>query len=134
MLTKLAGVHPTLADAIERIEIALQALGHPIIITEGVRSLARQQVLYAQGRSQPGHIVTNCDGVRHLSLHQLQADGFGHAVDVAFVRDGKPDWDSKHPWHLYGAMGKFFGLTWGGDFTVLSDRPHLELPLKGSDI
>lgn len=129
MLTKLAGVHPTLADAIERIELALQALGHPIVITQGVRTVEQQQALYAQGRTMPGHIVTNCDGVRHKSPHQIQADGFGHAVDIAFVRDGKPDWSGTHPWLLFGQMGKLFGLTWGGDFTTLSDRPHLELPL-----
>jgi peptidoglycan L-alanyl-D-glutamate endopeptidase CwlK len=127
-VTKLDGVHPDLAWRIERIMMAMQYLGWELMVTAGVRSTLDQQRLYAQGRTAPGAIVTNADGVKKRSKHQLQPDGYGHAVDVCFVVGGRPTWDDHLPWRLYGEMGIALGLTWGGTFTGLVDRPHMEWP------
>ena len=96
--------------------------------------MEEQQRLYAQGRTTQGKKVTNCDGISKKSRHQLAKDGYGHAVDCAFVVIGPVgktviSWDESHPWKLYGEMGKALGLVWGGDWKSLIDRPHLELPL-----
>lgn len=126
-MTKLEGVHPRLVVAVTRILNASAELGFPMVVTAGVRSTAQQQALYAQGRTVPGKIVTNADGVRKKSHHQTKADGFGYAVDMAFLVDERPSWAEEHPWDLYGAMAKALGLTWGGEWESFPDRPHVEL-------
>lgn len=127
MSDKLVGVHPRLISAVVKIQDAMKALGFAMVATDGVRTQTEQAALYAQGRTAPGHIVTNADGLLKKSNHQPRDDGYGHAVDLAFVVDGKPTWDLKLPWSLYGEMVKSQGLTWGGDWHM-RDCPHAELP------
>ena len=124
----LEGLHPALITAAHKIEGALMAMGHPVVATAGLRTTETQQAIYAQGRTTPGKVVTNTDGVHLKSNHQAQADGFGHAVDYAFLdAAGRPSWDLVHPWGVLGALGKYYGLKWGGDWHSLKDYPHLEL-------
>jgi peptidoglycan LD-endopeptidase CwlK len=129
-IRKLAGVHPTLVEKVTRILYALAELGHPMLVTDGLRTDAEQVALYAKGRTAPGPKVTNADGVRRRSNHQAKADGHGYAVDCCFLVDGNPSWDDAHPWRLYGEAAKALGLRWGGEFVGLVDRPHIELPEK----
>jgi peptidoglycan LD-endopeptidase CwlK len=124
---KLSGVHPELAARIERVLAALDAYGHPMMITDGVRTAAQQKALYAKGRTAPGRIVTNADGVLKKSNHQPKDDGLGHAVDCCFVVDGKPSWDGRLPWRVYGALVQGLDLTWGGAWKSFADLPHAEL-------
>jgi peptidoglycan L-alanyl-D-glutamate endopeptidase CwlK len=143
---RLVGVHPALIEAIDRVLTAMSILGYPMGVTDGVRTLVEQQALYAQGRKQfngawkvvePLKIVTNCDGLLKPSNHQVKADGLGHAVDCAFLKDlnhdGEPDeplaftWDEMRPWGLYGALAESQGMMWGGRWTSIIDRPHVEL-------
>lgn len=129
MNEKLVGVHPRLARIVPRILTAMELLGHPMLVTAGVRTAEEQAALYAQGRTAPGSIVTNADGVVKKSNHQPKGDGYGHAVDCAFVDDhGTASWADSHPWRLYGEMAKALGCKWGGDWTTFTDRPHIELP------
>jgi peptidoglycan L-alanyl-D-glutamate endopeptidase CwlK len=125
-VTKLEGVHPKLVEKVKRILFALAELGHPMIVTDGPRTRAQQAELYAQGRTKPGKIVTYADGVTSLSNHQVRSDGFGYAVDCAFLVKGKPAWPEDGPWKLYGEAAKSQGLRWGGDWKK-PDRPHIEL-------
>jgi peptidoglycan L-alanyl-D-glutamate endopeptidase CwlK len=103
----------------------MKALGFPMKVIAGLRTTEQQQKLYAQGRTTPGNIVTNADGVKKKSNHQAKADGFGHAADLCF--QGPDPFSEKHPWNAYGACAKALGLVWGGDWKVLVDRPHIEL-------
>ena len=119
----------------------MAALGFPMRVTEGLRTIARQQTLYAQGRTSPGKIVTNCDGVSKKSRHQAASDGLGHAVDCAFIgidpfgeklEPGEKLPADRQPWAAYGAAVQAVGLVWGGGPSFLkaglNDRPHAELP------
>src|SRR6188768_1641664 len=124
---KLAGVHPELSEKILRILAAMEVLGFEMMVTDGVRTTGQQQALYAQGRTKPGKIVTQLDGVTRRSNHQTKADGFGHACDCAFVVAGVPSWGEKLPWKLYGAMAESLGLVWGGSWINFSDKPHVEM-------
>lgn len=128
MSDKLQGLHPSLISKANQVISAMTALGFPMVVVQGVRTTEQQQALFAQGRTVPGHIVTNCDGVKIKSNHQLKADGFGHAVDVAFKVLGQVSFDIKLPWKAYGECGKAIGLVWGGDFSTIKDLDHLELP------
>lgn len=127
---KLVGVHPMLIDKVSRILTAMSALGIPMLVTDGVRTLKQQQLLYAQGRTVPGKVVTNADGIVKRSNHQVKTDGWGHAVDCAFLIDGTPSWADSHPWALYGLMAQSIGLGWGGAWAGFVDRPHIELTEK----
>ncbi len=129
MSKPLDGLHPLLITAIENILAKMSKVGHPMMVTDTVRTVAQQQALYAQGRTKPGKIVTNCDGELIKSNHQVHSDGYGHAADLCFVVGGKPSWDIKLPWKLYGAFAKMEGLGWGGSWTntKLVDLPHIEL-------
>ena len=90
--------------------------------------MAQQVALYAQGRTLPGLVVTKRDGVTVRSNHQPHVDGYGHAVDCAFLVDGVPSWAPSCPWAVYGAMVRHEGLVWGGGWTGFIDLPHAELP------
>src|SRR5687768_6560926 len=109
MNPKLAGVHPALVAKLARMESAMRMLGFELLVTDGVRTQAEQQALFAKGRSKPGPIVTNADGVRNRSNHQIKTDGFGHAVDCCFLVNGKASWAESNPWRLYGAMAVALG-------------------------
>lgn len=132
-VSRLGGVHPYLAQKVLRALNAMEVLGWPMFVTAGLRTDDEQKALYAQGRSTPGDIVTNCNGVTTKSMHQRQADGYGHAIDCAFLDDPMTvkieTWDDKQPWQVYGVLGEAFGLTWGGRWVSITDRPHLELAL-----
>lgn len=127
---RLSGVAPALVAKIGQILDHMSSLGTPMFVVQGVRSTVYQQSLYAQGRTAPGHIVTNDDGVVHRSPHQARQDGLGHAVDCAF--DPAPSWSSPFdpgwPWHEYGAFAVTLGLIWGGDWKTLKDLDHVQDP------
>lgn len=130
---RLEGVHPTLIGVVMSILDAKDILGFPMFVTEGVRTAERQQSLFAQGRTTPGRIVTNADGVKKKSNHQVKADGFGHAVDLAYIDDPatpqQETYDPTRPWELMGLMAEKLGMRWGGRIvtnTLSGDRPHIE--------
>jgi peptidoglycan LD-endopeptidase CwlK len=114
-------------------------LGHPMVVTDGLRSLAQQQYLYSKGRTRVGEnprpekplgdTVTDADGTRVKSNHQMKADGYSHAADLTFSVNGVPQWNARDPWwDLYGHVAEMLGLEWGGRWTTRKDRPHVQLP------
>jgi peptidoglycan L-alanyl-D-glutamate endopeptidase CwlK len=125
---KLHGLHPELVEKVQRVLAAMAALGFPMMVTDGLRTTEQQQALFAKGRTAPGSIVTNADGVTRKSNHQAKDDGFGHAADCTFLENGKPTWSEKYPWPAYGACAEAVGLRWGGRFKSLPDKPHVEMP------
>ena len=126
-LRHLRGCHPELKYRVKALVDALEHEGLDIILTQGVRSVAQQQAIYAQGRTKPGKIVTNCDGIVKVSNHQPKSDGYGYAVDVAWrTTGGAITWTG--PWDRLGTLAEAQGLVWGGRWVSFPDRPHLELP------
>ena len=115
-MQRLQGVHPTLVVAV--LKLLTQ---YPTFVTAGLRTTEQQQALFAQVPK-----VTEKDGVIHKSNHQAHADGYGHAVDLAWL--GGDPFALTHDWASLGASGKALGLIWGGDWKTLVDRPHFELP------
>mgnify|MGYP001588100493 FL=1 len=89
-------------------------------LTDGLRSFAEQDELYAQGRTKPGKVVTMAKGGQ--SIHQ-----FGLAADFCFLTSkGEATWDGD--WRLFGKMVRGVGLEWGGDWKRFVDRPHVQMP------
>lgn len=127
---RLSGLHPVVKAAAERLIGETFAKGVPIVITQGLRTIAEQDELYAQGRTKPGQIVTNAKG--GYSNHN-----FGMAIDFALLLpDGKNvSWDMKRDgngsgtadWYDVVAVAKVLGFAWGGDWNSFKDYPHFEM-------
>lgn len=102
--------------------------GHDALLTCTYRSPAEQALLYAKGRSAPGAIVTNCDGLTVVSKHN---HFLSLALDFCILIHGKVSWDpADYRW--VGALAEARGLVWGGAWTRFPDAPHLELPEGGT--
>lgn len=90
-----------------------------IKIISGLRTCKEQDALYAQGRTQPGAIVTNARG--GYSNHN-----FGIAFDVGVFEGNKYLPDSPK-YKAVGVLGIDLGLEWGGSWKTIVDQPHFEL-------
>ena len=112
-LRALEGVHPDLVRVAHR---ALALTPTDFVITEGLRTLKRQQELLEAGASRTMNS-------RHLT---------GKAIDFAPVVAGKVRWD----WPLFPPIAAAFKeaasergvpIVWGGDWARFRDGPHVEL-------
>ncbi len=129
----LIGVHP---DLVKVMEESIKTTPVDFTIVEGVRTLERQQKLYAQGRTEKGNKVTNADGVKNKSNHQVKPDGYGYAVDVYPYVDGSVRVSEKYVIpklkeiadHIKSIAKKLsVTVVWGGDWKNPYDPPHFEL-------
>lgn len=120
-LTNLTGIHADLRRVLDR---ALQTSSVDFVITEGLRTLARQRELLRIGAS------TTLNS-RHLT---------GHAIDLyAWVdldRDGTVEFvEMSNPRLLKqiadaikaAAVTENVPVVWGGDWRTFKDMPHFEL-------
>lgn len=125
-LRNLDGVNAELVDVV-KLAIQITKIDFGIPSNGGYRTAQRQAELYAQGRTTPGNIITNADGVNSKSKHQT-----GKAVDVYAYVDGKASWDELHLSMVACAMLEAANrlgvdLRWGGLFKSIDDKPHFEL-------
>ena len=100
------------------------------------RSFTEQNLIYAQGRTKPGKIVTNAKAGQ--SIHNYR-----YAVDIVLLKDTNGDgtfetasWettidfdgDGKADWMEVVAIFEKYGWTWGGRWSKFVDKPHFEKP------
>jgi peptidoglycan LD-endopeptidase CwlK len=114
---RLSEVAPELSRRVSRLAALLS---FPIRVTQGLRTYAQQNALYAQGRTLPGNIVTDAQGGQ-------SAHNFGYAVDVVPVNDdGSIDWNGKDAkWAEILAKAPQCGLAEGATWRAFPDEPHL---------
>ena len=81
-----------------------------IVPTSIYRSARQQASRYAQGRTKPGNIVTNCDGYNKKSMHQSWK-----AIDFAIMNVERNDfiWEDVSAYHVMGEIAEKIGLVWG---------------------
>lgn len=122
---RLQEVAPLLSQKIHTLSTMLEQEGIDIRVVQALRSWSEQDALYAQGRTAPGNIVTNCRGGH--SYHN-----FGMAVDC--VPDDpshpgyQPDWNAAHPtWKRMETVGQSLGLDSGATWRTFPDAPHFQL-------
>lgn len=113
-------LHPILREIIPQIIGQCAAVGLPVLVTDGFRSKAEQDALYAKGRTAPGTIVT-----------QVRYPNSAHCWGVAFdfcrnVRGREYD-DGDRFFERVAEIAKQYGLEWGGDWKNFVDKPHLQL-------
>lgn len=122
---KLVGVHPDL------VRVARGVLNYlDIAVVYGVRTPHEQAALFSSGASKTLN-----------SKHLRQADGFGHALDLAPVVNHTIPWtEAKYFYYLAGvvltvAQHEGVRLRWGGDWNSngnfddqnFNDLVHFEL-------
>lgn len=126
-LKNLEGVNPKLVAVVKR---ALELSTQDFMVIEGLRTQARQDELWAQGRTKPGAIVT---WTKDASSH-----GTGHAVDICPY---PVDWTDLKKFDaiavaMFAAAAELgVKLRWGADWDQdnkprergESDSPHFEL-------
>lgn len=123
---RMAGVHP---DLVAVLQLAARRAPWDLLVLEGLRSVDRQKKMVAAGLSQTMN-----------SRHLPNADGVGHAVDLAPILDldgdGQSD-DASWHWEHYNQLAPIvkaaagelgIGIEWGGDWERFKDGPHWQLP------
>jgi len=116
---RLVGVN---SDLVRVASTALSITETDFAIVEGVRSLARQKKLVAQG-------VSKTLNSRHLS---------GNAIDIAPYVAGRIDWSWRAYWPVCDAMFKAaklenVKLRWGGAWTVSDIRTFADREWPAQD-
>jgi peptidoglycan L-alanyl-D-glutamate endopeptidase CwlK len=129
-------LHPKLRDeALEMYDEIVEALTGSAAcrFAYTLRTFAEQDVLYAQGRSKPGKVVTNAKGGQ--SYHN-----YGLAIDIVLLVDKDKngsfetaswdvktdfDKDAKADWMEVVQIFKRYGYEWGGDWKF-KDDPHFQ--------
>lgn len=119
-IARLRTVHPDLARVIERAYVeytAVPQLGatRDFVVTEGLRTTARQRELYAAGKSQTM-------ASRHIT---------GHAVDLAVIIGGKAEWALQLYTHLASFVGRAatelnVPVVWGGCWVKVNGAGDLD--------
>ena len=116
------------------IRLALKRSQVDFGVSEGHRSVKRQQKLYAQGRTARGQIVTNVDGVNSFSDHNVFPSD---ALDIYAYVDGQATYEEKYMMYLGGVITSCakeqsvkiqWGANWDGDGILLTDQNLLDAP------
>nr|WP_246055254.1 M15 family metallopeptidase [Pseudalkalibacillus caeni] len=122
-------LHPVVEKKKNKLIRRAEDKGINVVITEGFRSVEKQNELYQQGRSDESNIVTNAKGGE--SYHN-----YGLAIDFALKRkDDVITWDleydgnnnGKSDWLEIVKIAKSLGFQWGGDWQHFKDYPHLQM-------
>lgn len=125
---RLALVHPVLSQRMHNLELVLEGEWNiQIRITQGLRTWAEQNALYAQGRTAPGKIVTNAKG--GYSAHNM-----GYACDFCCMNGALPDWNARDSqWLNVLNLATQFKLAEGATWRTFPDEPHLYLAELSAD-
>lgn len=102
---------PIVAEKARAMLAACAADGLDVIVTSCYRDHESQAMLYAQGRTTPGKIVTNARPGESWHNHRC-------AFDIVPIRNGKPVWGTAGAdlelWMRVGEIGESVGLEWAG--------------------
>lgn len=118
---RIGNLHPEFQQDVINFVVASQDI-YPdmtIRVSSGFRSYEEQEVLYKQGRTTPGSIVTN--GKAGQSYHN-----YGLAIDIVFIKNGKAIWDHPEYYEQIADVCNEYNLEWGGTWTNFPDYPHFQ--------
>jgi peptidoglycan L-alanyl-D-glutamate endopeptidase CwlK len=124
MSRKIEDLTPETQEKFKEFAARMAEAGIPFMITCTYRSQSEQEVLYAQGRTTPGKIVT----WTHHSRHTERT-----AFDIAILSEGKPIWSVKidvnendvPDYQEAASIGEMVGLTAGARWNN-PDYPHFQ--------
>lgn len=122
MSRDLNQLSPAVRPMVDEFLYAASGAGLELLVTCTTRTMQEQADLYAEGRTAPGHIVTNAQPGQ--SAHQ-----YGMALDFVPIINGKPCWDDSNPvWEIAGKLAESCGLEWAGRWSKFREYPHVQLP------
>lgn len=105
---------------------ACKKRGVDLLVYCTYRSVEEQADLYAQGRTNPGAIVTNAKpGTSWHNLPPMMT----RAVDAVPIVHGKPDWSYSNyepHWKVFEEEAKAAGLEWAGDWKSFREFVHVQ--------
>lgn len=128
MSRKLEDLRSDVQEKAEKFLSIAKGMGIDVLITCTYRSNEEQAILYAQGRTSPGKIVTYALPGESKHNNVEGGDPASLAFDVVPLIGGKPMWDASNPvWKVLGSIGKSVGLKWAGDWKRFKEYPHFEV-------
>lgn len=146
-IPRVLGLHPKICEEVKvRIEYVENRLGPYVAVrvTQGGRSFAESNAMYAVGRSvrganvRPGHpmgdIITNAKAGQSYHNYWLAFDfcllydkdrnGTFESISWDLLKDLNRDGESD--WKEVVDAFEGVGYEWGGDWHSLKDNPHLQ--------
>jgi peptidoglycan L-alanyl-D-glutamate endopeptidase CwlK len=93
--------------------------GIDVLITSTYRDNESQDALFAQGRTKPGHIVTNARAGQ--SWHNWRC-----AFDFVPLVNGKAQWDDLTLFARCGVIAEACGLEWAGRWKRMREMAHCQ--------
>lgn len=130
---RIEDLHPDLQWRVRACVDAWRLAGYDVLITCTWRSSQEQDVLFAQGRTTPGRVVTQARGGEsdHNYVSPITKIPASLAFDFVPLRNGKLVWgtsgdgidddpsddqkDDLELWQRCAAVAKEFGLVWYGE-------------------
>jgi peptidoglycan L-alanyl-D-glutamate endopeptidase CwlK len=116
---KIEDLHPVVAEKCNAFVEACKAQGIDVLITSTYRDATSQNVLYTQGRTTPGKIVTNAKAGQ--SWHNWRC-----AFDFVPIVNGKAQWDDLKTFERCGAIAESCGLEWAGRWRRFKEMAHCQ--------
>ena len=127
---KLSDLHPDVQPLAQKFLDKCAAENIDILVTCTYRSPKEQNILYAQGRTTPGKIVTNAKAGQSNHNHEIGGLPASKALDVVPLRAGKPVWGTKgddlNLWMRVAEIGESVGLEWAGRWKRFKEFPHFD--------
>ena len=112
-------LHPAVARGCRELIHRMAAAGFPAVgVSSTYRCNARQDYLFAQGRTRSGPIVTNARGGQSWHNYRLAFDIFKN------VRG--QEWTDPNFFATAGKIWEIMGGEWGGRWSSFPDRPHFQ--------
>jgi len=124
----LAGLYPDFRVRVVRIlNDVFDQTGMTMRVTDGLRSFEQQTILYNQGRTSSGPVVTNAEPGMSYHTYGIACDCCWKGNDPYLANNSKHD----QLWKSYGVAVTGNGLVWGGLWQNLPDMPHCEMHYGG---
>lgn len=121
---EIADLKPVAQELCRKHIAACEAAGIRVKLIQTLRDAEYQASLYAQGRTKPGKIVTNCDGYSKKSKHQS-----GLAWDlVPLDSAGRIIWSDRSLYERMAEIAEGLGITAGIRWKSIGDLDHFEVP------
>lgn len=138
MSRSLDELHPKFRPLVDSFLSRAKQHGIDVVVTCTWRSGAEQDALYAQGRTQPGKVVTNAKAGQSMHNFMVAGKPASLAIDIVPVANGKAVWNAGDPlWASLGQLGEETGLEWAGHWKRFKEYPHFQHPhardIQGAD-
>jgi peptidoglycan LD-endopeptidase CwlK len=116
----LADLHPHVEVLAKQLILDCAAHGIDLLVTSTYRDFAAQTVLWQQGRSLPGSIVTNAKAGESFHNYHL-------ALDFCPLESGKCAWNDSASFERVGLLAESLGMEWAGRWTgPLRELAHVQ--------